>query len=119
MIFERLQKEFEAARAAQTQEICLDGEQWNDGLLATIRERVHMEVERKAMQGDANILPGLHFHEKITYKVGTKVSITLVDLAKRFPYSSHLYHIFQRIYLYLFSKILRLINMSKQLLLAA
>ncbi|GMP87857.1 hypothetical protein CsSME_00040064 [Camellia sinensis var. sinensis] len=73
MIFERLQKEFEAARAAQTQEICLDGEQWNDGLLATIRERVHMEVERKAMQGDANILPGLHFHEKITYKVGTKV----------------------------------------------
>lgn len=47
-----------------------------------------MEVERKAMQGDANILPGLHFHEKITYKVGTKVSITLVDLAKRFPYSS-------------------------------
>ncbi|KAH7837729.1 hypothetical protein Vadar_017329 [Vaccinium darrowii] len=73
MIFERLQKEFEAARAAQTQEICLDGEQWNDGLLATIRERVHMEAERKAMPGDTDILPGLHFHEKITYKVGTKV----------------------------------------------
>ncbi|GFZ18155.1 RNA-binding (RRM/RBD/RNP motifs) family protein [Actinidia rufa] len=72
MIFERLQKEFEAARAAQTQEICLDGEQWNDGLLATIRERVHMEAERKAMPGDADILPALDFHEKITYKVGTK-----------------------------------------------
>ncbi|KAM7469032.1 hypothetical protein LguiA_007215 [Lonicera macranthoides] len=50
MIFERLQKEFEAARASKTQEICLDGEQWNDGLLATIRERVHMEAERKLMQ---------------------------------------------------------------------
>ncbi|KGN62870.1 uncharacterized protein LOC101206507 [Cucumis sativus] len=69
MIFERLQKEFEAARASQTQEIYLDGEQWNDGLLATIRERVHMEAERKAMPEDADILP----QEKITYKVGTKV----------------------------------------------
>ncbi|KAA8525911.1 hypothetical protein F0562_007989 [Nyssa sinensis] len=73
MIFERLQKEFEAARASQTQEICLDGEQWNDGLLATIRERVHMEAERKAMSGDTNMMPGLHFHENITYKVGTKM----------------------------------------------
>ncbi|XP_052187344.1 uncharacterized protein LOC127798078 isoform X3 [Diospyros lotus] len=40
MIFERLQKEFEAARVVETREIYLDGEQWNDGLLATIRERV-------------------------------------------------------------------------------
>ncbi|KAI7733868.1 hypothetical protein M8C21_003392 [Ambrosia artemisiifolia] len=40
MVFERLQREFEAARASQTQEVCLDSEQWNDGLLATIRERV-------------------------------------------------------------------------------
>ncbi|KAK6915976.1 Centromere protein O, partial [Dillenia turbinata] len=39
-IFDRVQREFEAARASQTQEICLDGEQWNDGQLATIRERV-------------------------------------------------------------------------------
>ncbi|XP_052187342.1 uncharacterized protein LOC127798078 isoform X2 [Diospyros lotus] len=73
MIFERLQKEFEAARVVETREIYLDGEQWNDGLLATIRERVHMEVERKAMLGDPNILPALDFHEKITYKVGNKV----------------------------------------------
>lgn len=77
MIFERLQKEFEAARASQTQEICLDGEQWNDGLLATIRERVHMEAERKLMQSpnetSNNNLPILPFQEKITYKVGTKV----------------------------------------------
>lgn len=74
-IFERLQKEFEAARASQTQEICLDGEQWNDGLLATIRERVHMEAERKAMQlpGETNSVPSLPFNEKVTYKVGTKV----------------------------------------------
>ncbi|XP_077214942.1 centromere protein O isoform X3 [Tasmannia lanceolata] len=40
LVFERLRKEFDDARAAQTEEICLDGEQWNDGLLATIRERV-------------------------------------------------------------------------------
>lgn len=75
MIFERLQKEFETARASQTQEVCLDGDQWNDGLLATIRERVHMEAERKAMEGPGEIsmLPILPFNEKITYKVGTKV----------------------------------------------
>lgn len=32
--------------------------------------QVHMEAERKAMPEDADILP----QEKITYKVGTKVS---------------------------------------------
>ncbi|POO03826.1 Centromere protein O [Trema orientale] len=78
MIFDRLQKEFETARASQTQEIYLDGEEWNDGLLATIRERVHMEVDRKAMPGDAmpgdaNVSAGPPFQEKVTYKVGSKV----------------------------------------------
>ncbi|PIA40814.1 hypothetical protein AQUCO_02400107v1 [Aquilegia coerulea] len=73
MIYERLQKEFEAALAAQTEEIYLDGEQWNDGLLATIRERVHMEADRKAMPGDMGMLPDHHFHEKSSYKVGNKV----------------------------------------------
>ncbi|KAK4429210.1 hypothetical protein Salat_1221300 [Sesamum alatum] len=74
-VFERLQREFEAARASQTQEICLDGEQWNDGLLATIRERVHVEAERKAMQlpGEATAMTTLPFHEKITYRVGNKM----------------------------------------------
>ncbi|XP_042007164.1 uncharacterized protein LOC121755826 [Salvia splendens] len=74
-VFERLQREFEAAHASQTQEICLDGKQWNDGLLATIIERVHMEAERKAMlqQGDAASVPNLPFHEKITYRVGNKM----------------------------------------------
>ncbi|GFP96376.1 hypothetical protein PHJA_001781700 [Phtheirospermum japonicum] len=75
-VFERLQREFEAAHASQTQEICLDGEQWNDGLLATIRERVHMEAERKAIQslgGDAAASPNLPFIEKITYRVGNKM----------------------------------------------
>ncbi|XP_077214943.1 centromere protein O isoform X4 [Tasmannia lanceolata] len=72
LVFERLRKEFDDARAAQTEEICLDGEQWNDGLLATIRERVHMEADRKAMLGNESI-PDPHFHGKITYKVGTKV----------------------------------------------
>ncbi|WCJ44393.1 hypothetical protein M5689_025062 [Euphorbia peplus] len=70
MIFERLQKEFEAARASQTREVYLDGEEWNDGLLATIRERVHMEADRKAMPGDSNIMP---VEEKITYRAGNKV----------------------------------------------
>ncbi|XP_076952419.1 uncharacterized protein LOC143626141 isoform X2 [Bidens hawaiensis] len=73
MIFERLQREFEAARASQTQEVCLDIEQWNDGLLATIREVVHMEADRKAMQSPEDMLPLSTFQDKITYKVGTKV----------------------------------------------
>lgn len=73
LVFERLQKEFEAARATQTEEICLDGEQWNDGLLATIRERVHMEADRKAMSAHKNMLPDPHFSGKPTYKVGNKV----------------------------------------------
>ncbi|KAI3465560.1 hypothetical protein Pfo_022223 [Paulownia fortunei] len=75
MVFERLQREFEATRASQTQEICLVGEQWNDGLLATIRERVHVEAERKAMQlrGEATAMPNLPTHEKITYRIGNKM----------------------------------------------
>ncbi|KAK8550611.1 hypothetical protein V6N12_039311 [Hibiscus sabdariffa] len=73
MIFERLQKEFEAARASQSQEIILDGDQWNDGLLATIREQVHMEADRKAASGDANNIPTPHLQEKVTYRVGNKV----------------------------------------------
>ncbi|XP_038711399.1 uncharacterized protein LOC120005686 isoform X2 [Tripterygium wilfordii] len=79
MIFERLQKEFDAARASQTEELYLDGEQWNDGLLATIRERVHMEADKKAMSGDSNMMPGPHFQEKITYKVGNKVICCLEE----------------------------------------
>ncbi|XP_058785758.1 uncharacterized protein LOC131660525 isoform X2 [Vicia villosa] len=69
--FERLQKEFDAARASQTEEVYLDGEQWNDGLLATIREQVHIETDRKAMSGDTDILTSPP--EKITYKTGNKV----------------------------------------------
>ncbi|CAI9787127.1 unnamed protein product [Fraxinus pennsylvanica] len=79
-VFERLQREFEAARASQTQEIYLDGEQWNDGLLATIREQVHMEAERKAAQlsGDTTALqPVLPFHGKITYRAGNKTIFCL------------------------------------------
>ncbi|KAJ6373339.1 hypothetical protein OIU76_027638 [Salix suchowensis] len=34
MIFQRLQKEFEAARASQTEEVYLDGEEWNDGTVS-------------------------------------------------------------------------------------
>ncbi|CAM8962223.1 unnamed protein product [Rhodiola kirilowii] len=56
VIYERLQKEFEAARASVTQEILLNSDEWNDGLLATIREQVHMEVDRKALSGDARAL---------------------------------------------------------------
>ncbi|KAI4316222.1 hypothetical protein L6164_024221 [Bauhinia variegata] len=77
MIFERLQKEFEEARASQTEEICLDGEQWNDGLLATVRERVHMEAERKAMSEESNTVAGPQ--EKITYKIGNKVICCLEE----------------------------------------
>ncbi|KAK1323207.1 hypothetical protein QJS10_CPA02g01507 [Acorus calamus] len=87
MIYERLTKEFEAARAAQTEEIKLDDEQWNDGLLATIREKVHMEAERKAMEGNAKPMEGnakpvegnapislnSQPRAKTTYRVGNKV----------------------------------------------
>nr|GMD30106.1 centromere protein O [Ipomoea batatas] len=72
-IFERLHREFEAARASQAQEISLEGEQWNDGLLATIRERVHIEADIKAMQmpGDTAQSP-IPCQEKVTYKIGNK-----------------------------------------------
>ncbi|XP_072991686.1 uncharacterized protein [Typha latifolia] len=73
LVFERLQKEFDAARAAQTEERSLDGEQWNDGLLATIREKVHMEADRKAMSSQTNIPLDPHFHAKVTYRIQNKV----------------------------------------------
>ncbi|XP_026404068.1 centromere protein O-like isoform X2 [Papaver somniferum] len=73
MVYDRLQREFDNARAVQTEERHLNGEQWNDGLLATVRQRVHMELERKAMQGDASMAVNSHFHGKITYRAGTKV----------------------------------------------
>ncbi|KNA25646.1 hypothetical protein SOVF_004650 isoform C [Spinacia oleracea] len=72
MVFERLQKEFEAALSSQTEEIYLEGEEWNDGLLATIRERVHMEADRKAT-GDSCMELDSPFLEKVTYRVGSKV----------------------------------------------
>lgn len=80
MIFERLQKEFESSRSSQTQEIELAGDQWNDGLLATIRDRIHLEYDRKQQESSQEpnenllLLPPL---EKITYKVGSKVICSL------------------------------------------
>lgn len=73
LIFERLQKEFDAARASQSREVFLDGEQWNDGLLATIRDWVHRTTNRKEMSGEINSFPESHVEEKITYRVGNKV----------------------------------------------
>ncbi|KAI4382891.1 hypothetical protein MLD38_008793 [Melastoma candidum] len=73
IIFERVQKEFDSARASQSSEIFLDGEQWNDGLLATIRERVHIEADKKAMAREAGIFPGSETEERITYRVRNKV----------------------------------------------
>ncbi|KAL5564478.1 hypothetical protein UlMin_027642 [Ulmus minor] len=64
-----LQKEFEDARASQTQEIFLDGEQWNDRFL------VHMKADIKEMSGVANNLENPQ--EKINYKVGSKVICSL------------------------------------------
>uniref|UniRef100_A0A1J3I4I0 Centromere protein O n=1 Tax=Noccaea caerulescens TaxID=107243 RepID=A0A1J3I4I0_NOCCA len=72
-IFDRLIKEFEAARTSQSQEVCLDGEEWNDGLLATLRERVHMEADRKADSGKAGLALVSHPEERVTYRVGNKV----------------------------------------------
>ncbi|CAN8299114.1 unnamed protein product [Cochlearia groenlandica] len=73
MIFDRLSKEFEGARASQSQEIFVDGEEWNDGLLATLRERVHMEADRRAESGNACLALVSHPDERVTYRVGNKV----------------------------------------------
>ncbi|KAI4978572.1 hypothetical protein ZWY2020_015325 [Hordeum vulgare] len=73
LIFERLQKEFEAARVAQTEEISIDDEQWNDGLLATIREKVHIEAERKAMVNPGNVPIDSEFQSRTTYRIRNKV----------------------------------------------
>ncbi|KAG7550217.1 Centromere protein O [Arabidopsis thaliana x Arabidopsis arenosa] len=72
-ILDRLNKEFEAARRSQSQEVFLDGEEWNDGLLATLRERVHMEADRKADNGNAGFALLCHPEERVTYRVGNKV----------------------------------------------
>ncbi|CAM8970113.1 unnamed protein product [Rhodiola kirilowii] len=73
VIYERLQKEFEAARASVTQEILLNSDEWNDGLLATIREQVHMEVDRKALSGDARALIESQLGDKYSYRAGHKL----------------------------------------------
>ncbi|XP_008664968.1 uncharacterized protein [Zea mays] len=73
LIFERLQKEFEAARAAQTEEISINDDEWNDGLLATIREKVHMEADRKAMSNQVNVPADLSFQSRTTYRIRNKV----------------------------------------------
>jgi len=72
-VHECLQQEFEAARVAQTQEICLDGDEWNDGVLATIRERVHIEADARATKGYIDSKHERIIREKITYKIGNKV----------------------------------------------
>ncbi|GMN39829.1 hypothetical protein TIFTF001_009065 [Ficus carica] len=38
-----------------------------------LKPKVHMEVDRKAMPGDVNMLAGPHVQEKITYKAGSKL----------------------------------------------
>lgn len=45
--------------------------------------QVHMEVDRKAMPGDVNMLAGPHVQEKITYKAGSKVIILEVFVDRR------------------------------------
>ncbi|RZC46902.1 hypothetical protein C5167_039872 [Papaver somniferum] len=42
-------------------------------LSAKAKNKVHMELERKAMQGDASMALNSHFHWKITYRAGNKV----------------------------------------------
>lgn len=82
MMFERLIKEFEVARASQTDEISLEDEQWNDGLLATIREKVHMEADRKASLTEANeasMPTDPLLDAKIIYRIGNKVICCLED----------------------------------------
>ncbi|KAL5072173.1 hypothetical protein RYX36_023060 [Vicia faba] len=46
------------------------GEQWNDGLLAAIREQVHIETDRKAISGDTDVLTSPQ--EKLLTKLETR-----------------------------------------------
>ncbi|KAB2629462.1 centromere protein O-like [Pyrus ussuriensis x Pyrus communis] len=70
IIYERLQKEFEDARASQTQENYLDGERWNDGLLATIRERIYCGL--KLLMLEFAFVSITQITLRITYKIGNK-----------------------------------------------
>ncbi|KAL6600533.1 hypothetical protein ACP70R_045333 [Stipagrostis hirtigluma subsp. patula] len=54
-------------------EMSIDDEHWNDGLLATIREKVHMEADRKAMTNQVNIPADPQFQSRTTYRIGNKV----------------------------------------------
>ncbi|XP_020583799.1 uncharacterized protein LOC110026928 [Phalaenopsis equestris] len=67
---------FLVARASQTDEISLEDEQWNDGLLATICEKVHLEIDRKASlneSNEANMPIDPLMDAKITYRTGNKI----------------------------------------------
>ncbi|KAL0672518.1 hypothetical protein Bca4012_000498 [Brassica carinata] len=98
MIFDRLSKEFEAARASQSQEVCLDGEEWNDGLLATLRERVHMEADKKD-SGNSGFAPVSHLEERIAYRVGNKVIYCLegarIGIQYETSFAGETYEIYQ------------------------
>ncbi|XP_078166406.1 centromere protein O [Carex rostrata] len=72
IIFERLQREFSAARVSNAEEICLDEEQWNDGLIATIREKVHIEADRKALRGMTSV-PADQQQIRTAYRIKNKV----------------------------------------------
>ncbi|GLJ29267.1 hypothetical protein SUGI_0577200 [Cryptomeria japonica] len=70
---ERLRREFETARISETQEISLNDDQWNGGVLARIRERVHMETELRKSNGHIDSQHEQLVREKITYKLRNKV----------------------------------------------
>ncbi|KMZ70485.1 Centromere protein O [Zostera marina] len=89
LVYERLVKEFLVAKAAITEEISLDEEHWNDGLFATIRERVHIETERKAMPDQGNIPPDLYIQGNSIYKIGNKVICCLEGARIGIAYSTH------------------------------
>ncbi|KAJ4794011.1 Centromere protein O [Rhynchospora pubera] len=80
IIFERLQREFEAAKVSHAEEISLDEEQWNDGFIATIREKVHIEADKKALQGQTIVFADQQ-QSRTAYRIKNKV-IYCLDSAR-------------------------------------
>eukprot|EP00252_Welwitschia_mirabilis_P013910 TRINITY_DN3080_c0_g1_i1.p1 TRINITY_DN3080_c0_g1~~TRINITY_DN3080_c0_g1_i1.p1 ORF type:complete len:362 (-),score=70.17 TRINITY_DN3080_c0_g1_i1:283-1368(-) len=72
-IHRQLKEEFEAARVNQSQEQTLEGDEWNEAIIATIRERVHLEAEAKTTKGQLDSRHEQVMREKITYKIGNKI----------------------------------------------
>ncbi|XP_066385373.1 uncharacterized protein [Miscanthus floridulus] len=87
LIFERLQKEFEAARAAQTEEISIDDEEWNDGLLATIREKTRSVWRLIGRPWPTKLMFQQIFHFNQGLHIGLEIRLSIAWMERGLAYS--------------------------------